>query len=339
MKAVVFEKTHTLSIQDLPIPKLDVGDVLIQMTLCGICASDIAALRGDVSDYNPPVVMGHEIAGVVVDSRHKDVNVGETVTVNPMLSCGNCIHCKNDQDKYCNSIVGIGHDIDGGYAEYLRIPKHGIDTGKLIRVPNSIPPEELIFLEPLGCCLNAMHETIFQKTVAILGAGPIGLMFTQLAKRAGLTTYVIEPHSHRRDAAETVGADATYDATPEKIEHLIDRTQGGVDTVISATTNNATVISLAYQVIRRGGCINFFGLAPEGETLNINLEKFHYTGHKLMASWAFSRASLEKSRQLLQQKGINFKPLLTDRFSISQGLEAFDNAVGQHGIKTVLHPE
>ncbi len=338
MKAVIFQKTHKLSIQDIPIPKLDAGDVLIQMELCGICASDIAALRGDVSDYDPPVVMGHEIAGIVVESRHKEVNVGEKVTVNPMLSCGVCIHCKNDQDKYCNSIEGIGHDIDGGYAEYLRMPKHGIDTGKLIQVPNSIPPEELLFLEPLGCCLNAMDETIFQQTVAILGAGPIGLMFTQLAKRKGLATYVIEPLSHRRDAANAVGADATYDPTPEKIEHLIDITQGGVDTVISATTNKAAVISLAYQVVRKGGCINFFGLAPEGEELNINLEEFHYMGHKLMASWAFSRANLEESRQLLLQKAINFKPLLTDRFTISQGLEAFDNAVGQRGIKTVLHP-
>ncbi len=338
MKAVVFEKTHTLSIQDIPIPKLDAGDVLIQMELCGICASDIAALRGDVSDYNPPVVMGHEIAGVVVESRHKQVNVGEKVTVNPMLSCGVCIHCRNDQDKYCNSIEGIGHDIDGGYTEYIRMPKHGIDTGKLIQVPNDIPQEELLFLEPLGCCLNAMDETIFQQTVAILGAGPIGLIFTQLTKRKGLATYVLEPLSNRRNAADAVGADATYDPSPEKIEHLINMTQGGVDTVISATTNNAAVISLAYQMVRKGGCINFFGLAPEGEALNINLEEFHYMGHKLMASWAFSRANLEESRQLLLQKIINFKPLLTDRFSISQGLEAFDNAIGQRGIKTVLHP-
>ena len=98
------------------------------------------------------------------------------------------------------------------------------------------------------------------------------------------------------------------------------------------------MINLAFQIIRKGGCINFFGLAPEGEELCINLEEFHYTGHKLMASWAFSRASLEESRQLLLQEAINFKPLLTDRFPITQGLEAFDNAVAQRGVKTALHP-
>ncbi len=338
MKAVVFEKIQQLSVQDKPIPTLNDRDVLIQMELCGICTSDLAALRGDVSDYAPPIVMGHELAGVIVESRHPDVKIGERVTVNPMLSCGECVHCQNDRDKYCDTIKGIGHDIDGGYAEYIRMPKHGVDTGKLIRVPDSIPPEELLFLEPLGCCLNGMHETIFQNSVAILGAGPIGLMFTQLAKRTGLATYVLDPLPHRRTVAETVGANAAFDIVPEDLTCLQEITHGGVDTVVSATTNNASVINLAFQIVRKGGCINFFGLAPEGEELRINLEEFHYTGHKLMASWAFSRANLEESRQLLLQKAIKFKPLLTDQFPITQGLEAFDNAIAQCGVKTALHP-
>ena len=339
MKAIVFEKIQQLSVQEKPIPALTDGDVLIEMALCGICASDLAALRGDVSDYAPPVVMGHELAGVIVDSRHPDVKVGERVTVNPMLSCGACTECENDLDKYCSTIEGIGHDIDGGYAEYMRMPKHGVNTGKLIRVPDSVPHEELLFLEPLGCCLNAMQETLFKDSVAILGAGPIGLLLTQLVKRAGLTTYVVEPQPHRRTIAETLGADLTFDISSESVAHLRDITNGGVDTVISATTNNASAIGLAFEIVRRGGCLNFFGLAPEGEELRINLEEFHYAGHKLMASWAFSRASLEASKQLLIEKALNFKPLLTDRFPIAQGLAAFDNAAAQRGIKTAVQPE
>ena len=338
MKAIVFEEIQQLRLHEKPIPTLATGDVLIQMDLCGICASDLAALRGDVSDYAPPVVMGHELAGVVVESRHPDVKIGERVTVNPMLSCGTCAECQNDLDKYCSTIEGIGHDIDGGYAEYMRMPKHGVDTGKLIRVPDSVPPEELLFLEPLGCCLNAMRETLFKDSVAILGAGPIGLIFTQLAKRAGLATYVLEPLPHRRRVAEALGADCTFDTSAESVAHLRELTHGGVDTVISSTTNRASVIALAFEVVRRGGCLNFFGLAPEGEEIRVNLEEFHYTGHKLMASWAFSRSSLEESRQLLIKKALNFEPLLTDRFPIAQGLAAFDNAAAQRGVKTVVHP-
>ena len=322
----------------MPIPNLNSGDILIQMELCGICASDLAALRGDVSDYSPPVVMGHELAGTVVESLHPDVKIGERVTVNPILSCGKCPNCINDRDKYCDAIQGIGHDIDGGYAEYIRMPKHGVDTGKLIRVPETILPEELLFLEPLGCCLNAMHETIFNDTVAILGAGPIGLIFTQLLKRKGLAVYVFEPLPHRRLAAKTVGADDCFDIGQEDINNLKDRTHGGVDTVVSSTTNNSSAISVAFELVRKGGCINFFGLSPEGETLHINLEEFHYTGHKLMASWAFSRASLEESREYILRKTINFEPLLTDRYPLVRGLAAFDNAIAHRGIKTVLCP-
>ena len=338
MNTIVFERVHELTIQEKPIPTLASGDVLIQTELCGICASDLAALRGDISDYAPPVVMGHELAGVVVESLHPDVKVGERVTVNPMLSCGACPECENDLDKYCGTIEGIGHDIDGGYAEYVRMPKHGVDTGKLIPVPESVTPEELLFLEPLGCCLNAMRETRFKESVAILGAGPIGLMFTQLARRAGLATYVVEPLPHRRAVAEKLGADRTFDTSPESVSVLREITRGGVDTVISATTNTASAIALAQEIARRGGWINFFGLAPEGETLHVNLEEFHYAGHKLLASWAFSRASLADSRQLVIEKALNFEPLLTDRFPISQGLAAFENAAAGLGVKTAVHP-
>ena len=336
MKAAVFEETGKLSVQDKPIPTLDSGDVLIKVELCGICTSDLAALNGDITDYSPPVVMGHELAGVVVESRHPDVKVGEKVTVNPMLSCGSCEYCRADLDKYCSNIEGVGHDIDGGYAEYLRMPKHGVDTGKLISVPDTISPEELIFLEPLGCCINAMRETIFGKNVAILGAGPIGLMFAQLTRKAGLQTSVLEPLAHRRSAVDEVGADATFDITAEQAETLIEKTGGGVDTVISATVNNQRAIDLAFKIVRRGGCVNFFGLAPGGQELRINLEHFHYMGHKLMASWAFSRWSLSESRQLLIDDEINLKPLLTDRFPIEGVIEGFENARQQRGVKSVL---
>ena len=260
LKAVVFEQNGKLSIQNKPIPGLDRGDLLIRVDLCGICTSDIAALNGDVTDYSPPVVMGHELAGVVVESQHSDVKVGGKVTVNPMLSCGICEYCQADLDKYCANMEGIGHDIDGGYAEYVRMPKHGVDTGKLISVPNRIPAEDLLFLEPLGCCLNAMRETIFDKTVAILGGGPIGLMFTQLAKRAGLKTYLVEPMEYRRAIADRVGATASFHIEDTEVERLIEQTKGGADTVISATVNNQRAIDLAFKIVRRGGCVNFFGL-------------------------------------------------------------------------------
>ena len=100
MQTIVFEGQDRIVLQEKPIPSLDDGDVLIQVDLCGVCASDIAAINGEVTDYSPPVVLGHEIAGVIVESRHPEVRVDQKVTVNPLISCGACDYCRVDLDKY-----------------------------------------------------------------------------------------------------------------------------------------------------------------------------------------------------------------------------------------------
>ena len=103
MKAAVFESAHRLSIQEKPIPILEPGNALVQVDACGVCTSDLMAFRGEVTDYSPPVVMGHEIAARVVESRHPALKVGTRVTLDPMISCGQCEYCQNDLDKYTTS--------------------------------------------------------------------------------------------------------------------------------------------------------------------------------------------------------------------------------------------
>ncbi len=336
MQTIVFEGQDRIVLQEKPVPALSDGDVLIKVDLCGICASDIAAINGEVTDYSPPVVLGHEIAGVIVESRHPEVQVDQKVTVNPLFSCGACDYCRVDLDKYCSQIEGIGHDLDGGYADFLKFPKYGVDTGNLITVPDSVSPENLMFLEPLGCCINAMRETILSESVAILGAGQIGLMFAQLATLHGLEVFLLEPDVHRRDFANSLGLDRVFDITDNEIKELIGITSGGVDTVISATTNNQKAIDLAFQIVRHGGCINFFGLSAHDQNLTINLEKLHFFGHKLMASWAFSRWSLGQAQQMIVNQEIQLEPMLTTRFPISSGIEAISHVRHGRGLKTAL---
>jgi len=335
MKAAVFEAANRLSIQDKPIPQLAPGDVLVKVELCGICASDLMALRGEITDYSPPVVMGHEVSGVVTESRRDSVKVGERITVNPMISCGECHYCRSDLDKYCQELYGIGHDIDGGYAEYLRIPRQAVENGCLLSVPNEIPAEEVMFIEALGCCLNAMRETIFRESVAILGAGSIGLTFVKLAKLRGLQTFVVEPLGHRREMAEQLDADCV--ANLDEIPKLMDVANGGVDTVILAT-NNIDALDLMFKLAKRGACLNFFGLFPKGNELKLELEELHFMGYKILASWAFSRWSMNESRKMIVEGAINFEGFLTHRFPLEKAVEAFENTANRHGIKTALVP-
>jgi threonine dehydrogenase-like Zn-dependent dehydrogenase len=266
MKTVVFTGPgEDLRTQEKPIPDLENGDVLVKVDLCGICTSDIMAQRGDATDYSPPVVLGHEIAGVIVETRSNRFSVGQKVSVDPVMSCGVCYYCKRGLNKFCPEIRGIGHDIDGGYAEYVRIPRKLVDSDGLAVVPDEVPPEELVFLEALACCLGAVRETPLEDNLVILGAGPIGLLFLQLARREGVRTIVTEPLAHRRAMAERLGAEEVLDPSSEPVvPRVLEMTDGvGADAVIAAT-NDPSVVPQVFKMLRRGGYANLFGLFPQG---------------------------------------------------------------------------
>jgi threonine dehydrogenase-like Zn-dependent dehydrogenase len=326
-----------LAVVDRPVPALEAGDVLLEVDLCGVCASDLMALDGVVTDYTPPVVLGHEIAARVVDSHAEGVAVGSRVSVYPMLTCGECVHCRRDQDKYCSRITGVGHDFDGGFSDYVRVPGELVARGGLIAVPPEIPPERLLFLEPLACVVLALDETPLGETVAVLGAGPIGLLFAQLLLRRGVRTFVVEPMAHRREVARSFGVEMTVAPDAAGYAALREATSGGSDTVIVAT-EGASALDGAFAAVRRGGALNFFGLAPKGRMLSLELEQLHFQGYRIQASWAFSRASFAAARQWIVEGRVDFAPLLTHRFPLSQANEAIAFARERKGVKVALDP-
>lgn len=340
MKTVVFTGLgEDLITEEKPMPELAEGDVLIKIDLCGICTSDIMAQRGDASDYSPPVVLGHEIAGVIVETRNANFTAGQKVSVDPVMSCGVCYYCRRGLNKFCAEICGIGHDMDGGYAEYVRIPKKLVDSHGLAVVPDEVPPEELVFLEALACCLGGVRETPFEDNVVILGAGPIGLLFLQLAKRKGVRTIIMEPLAHRRAIAEQLGADEALDPSSEPVTpQILDLTDGlGADTVIAAT-NDPSVIPEMFRMLRRGGTANVFGLFPHGTKIELDVEEFHYSGHKVLSSWALTRKDTFEARDEIAKRWLVLDPILTGRFSLDQPMEAFDYVVQRTGLKAAFVP-
>ncbi|MAF11340.1 hypothetical protein CMK11_12895 [Candidatus Poribacteria bacterium] len=338
MRAVVFHQAgQPLALEDRPAPVLDVGDVLLQVDLCGVCASDLMAIDGIVSDYSPPVVLGHEVAARVVESRDPSVAVGTVASVNPMISCDVCPACRRGEHKYCPDLYGIGHDIDGGFADLMVVPRPLVEQGGLLTVEGDVAPERLMFVEPLGCVINALDDTPVADTVGILGAGPIGLLFAQLAASQGARVVVVEPLAHRRAVAEGFGADLAVDATADGVAALVDATDGGADTVIVATDHEAA-LSTAFDAVRRGGTINFFGLAPAGRTISLELEQLHFQGHKIQASWAFSRDSLRAARDIIQAGDIDLSPMVTERYALDDANDAIEAAASRRGIKAVVDP-
>jgi len=341
MKTVVFAGTgEDLRVEEKPIPELQDGDVLVKVHLCGICTSDIMAQRGDATDYSPPVVLGHEIAGVIAETRNGRFSVGQKVSVDPVMSCGVCYYCRRGMSKFCPEIRGVGHDIDGGYAEYVRIPKKLADSDGLVAVPDEIPPEELVFLEPLACCLGAVREMPLQENLIILGTGPIGLLFLQLARRKGVRVIVTEPLAHRRAMAEQLGAFEVLDPSVQPVvPRILELTDGvGADAVIAAT-NDPSVVPQVFKMLRRGGYANFFGLFPRGTMIELDVEQFHYSGHKLLASWALTRKDTAEARNEIIDRWLVLEPILTGKFSLDQPMQAFNYVVQRTGLKAAFAPD
>lgn len=340
MKAVIFiDPKKDLIVDEIPTPELDKGDVLVKVELCGICTSDIMAQQGDATDYSPPVVLGHEIAGTIAESRNDRFFAGQKVSVDPVMSCGVCYYCRHGMEKFCPEICGIGHDIGGGYAEYVRIPQKLADTGGLLVVLDEVPADEIVFLEPLACCLGAMREMPLGNTTVIIGAGPIGLLFLQLAKRSGAYVIIAEPLEHRRKMAESLMADAVLDPSSENIvQRVREITDGiGADSVIAAT-NNPSVIQDMLKMIRRGGYANFFGLFPHNTSLELDIEQLHFSGHKIMASWAMTRKDTAEAQKEISNRWLSLTPLLTHRFTLDQPMEAFSCVTNRKGIKIAFEP-
>lgn len=338
MKVALFRSPGApLELVERPVPSLDPGEVLLRVELCGVCASDLLALDGVVSDYTPPVVLGHEISGRVVESRSSNVSIGSRASVYPMLTCGECVYCRRDQDKYCSSLKGIGHDFDGGFAEYVRLPRALVERGGVVTIPSEVPPERAMFLEPLACVVLALEETPLGESVAVLGAGPIGLMFVQLLRQRGVRVLAVEPIAHRREVAQALGAEATFAPTDEEYARLREITSGGADAVIVAT-DHASALEGAFAAVRRGGALNFFGLAPKGRTLSLELEQLHFQGYRVQATWAFSRASFAAAHRLIVEGHLDVAPLLTHRFPLERANEAVALARERRGVKVALDP-
>lgn len=340
MKTVVFTGCgEDLQTQEKPIPELKDGDVLIKVNMCGICMSDIMAQGGDASDYSPPVVLGHEIAGVIAKSRNSSFSEGLKVSIDPVTCCGACYYCQRGLTKYCPEICGIGHDMDGGFAEYVRIPENLANSDGIAVVPDEVPPEELVFLEALACCLGGVRETQLDDNVVILGAGSIGLLFLQLLRRKGLRTIVSEPLAHRRAVAKQLGADVILDPSKEPVTpQILELTDGiGTDTVIAAT-NEPSVVPEMFKMLRRGGCANVFGLFPHGTRVDLDVEELHYSGHKVLASWALTRRDTIEARDEIAARCLVLDPILTGKFSLDQPIEAFNYVVDRTGIKAAFVP-
>ena len=332
MACAMWRGINDMRLERQPIPAPHGREVLIRVAACGICATDLHLLDGSIPLYQPPRILGHEMSGTVVavgpDAR--SVEVGAAIAVDPNVSCGSCFYCQEALPYICPRRTSM----IGGFAEYLRVPEQTVYP-----LPPGIPVEYGAIAEPLSCVLRATERGGMRAggTVAIVGAGTIGLLTLQLAKRSGAALVAVsEPDPDRRALALELGADLAIDPTSEDPrERLLAETRGiGVDVAFEAVGSVVTA-QTAISLPRRSGTVILIGVPPA--TAELTLKSYELFERELTIRTSFIRA-FEFRRAVELLAVLDIDPLLGTRFPLDRVHDAFTAASSRQGVKTLVTP-
>ena len=262
MRAMVLTAPGELVRDDVARPDTESGQMLVRVTHSGICGTDYKIFKGAIP-VRYPRIMGHEMAGEVVDAGSSTLRIGDRVIVDPQLYCRACFHCRIGQTHLCRNGKLVGRDTDGGFAEYVTAP-----ASHVFPLPESVDTRTAPLIQVLTTCLHAQRQIdIFPgEFVVVLGLGVTGQLHVQLAKARGATVIGVTRSADKRALAATLGADLTIAGGEGAVERVRDATEGRGADVIIETTGVVPSLSAGIEMARSGGRLLLFGIitAKEG---------------------------------------------------------------------------
>lgn len=340
MKACVFRGPERLEVTDLPLPPVGPGDVLMRTGATAICASDVRVFKGEKKS-RIDVIQGHETAGTIVQVGEKveSLKVGDRVTVYPVVACGRCHFCTMGRQSRCQSRLTIGYEVDGGLADYVLIPEQVVNMGQVLTLPPGMPFEIAAMTEPFACALNSVETCGIRagSTVAILGAGPMGIINLMTSKAVGAGRVIVsEPDSWRRRTAGELGADVVIDPQSQDVQAEVLKATGGMgaDAVI-ITVGLPKLIEVSLTLVRKLGFVNIFGGSPPNAEVRLDPNVIHYNEIFLTGTQNASLDQFRRGLELLDSVP-NAGRLVTHRFSLADAPQAFGTRLNLEGLKSVV---
>ncbi|MDR7439846.1 MAG: alcohol dehydrogenase catalytic domain-containing protein [Armatimonadota bacterium] len=339
MRAAVCLPGERISVEEWPQPRLEPGDVLVRVHAVSICATDLKIARRGHFKIPPGTrrILGHEIAGEIVEVRAPEstVRAGLRVGLVPNVGCGRCSACVLGLDSLCPDYDALGITLDGGFAEFVRVPARAVQRGHVVPLPEEVTFEEAALAEPLSCVLNA-HEAVATgpaDRVLILGAGPMGLLNTLVARVRGAGEVVVaDPWPQRREAALGVGADQAL--PPEAVPELGD----GFDVVI-VTAPDPRAQEQAIRAAGVRGRVNFFaGFPSERASPVLDTNRVHYRQLLLTGTTGQTVAHYRRALRLLPRLRPYLARLVTDRRPLEEVAAAMEAMTAKRSLKAMLFP-
>jgi len=347
MCAAVYRGAGRVSMEQVPVPEISDGEVLIRVSACGICGTDIKKIQhGFIA---PPQIFGHEVAGTVVSVGRgvQRWKAGDRVVSFHHVPCGACFYCERRLFSQCAGYkkVGLTAGFDpngGGFAEYVRAMPWIVEHG-MVAIPDGVSFEEATFVEPVNTCLKAIEKAriVAGETVLVIGQGPIGLLLMMLARLAGATVVTSDPMPERRAASSRLGATAAFDPTEGRLaDEVRARSQGrGADAVLVAVPLPAAVAE-ALAAARPGGRVLLFAQNDPHLKIEFPAAAVGVEEKEILGSYSAAVDRQDDSARLVFSKALPVAELITHRFPLQDFEQAWSLAAKprMNSLKVVITP-
>lgn len=344
MHAALLYGKEDLRVQQVTTPQIGEGEILLEMKSAAICGTDVRMYRNGHPGISSesPLILGHELSGVIAETSSgvNNYRVGMPAALAPNMGCGICNSCVSGNTQLCKQYIAFGINIDGGFAEYVRIPKEAVRQGNLFEIPPGVSFEAAALAEPLSCVFNGFLRSEIRPgdSVLIIGAGPIGLMHAKLAKMAGAGQVILSDLSEPRlDVCRKIDRSFLTVSGDSIADQIMELSAGhGVDVCITACPS-AGAQATALEVAAVNGRVFFFGGLPAGRSrvvLDTNL--IHYKQLVVSGTTRSNLIQFRKALELISQGLIWVNDLITHRHPIEGIAEAFGQVMQAEGLKHLV---
>jgi L-iditol 2-dehydrogenase len=346
MKAVVVRAPMAFDVEEVAVPEVPAGGLLLDVKACGLCGSDLRTLRSGHRKVTFPWIIGHEICGRVAEvgpGYTGPWQVGDLISVGPLAYCGTCDFCQDGRYELCENYREIAQAWPGGFADQMALPEACVRLGTVRRVTEGVDPVYAAIAEPISSCINAQEkgQVGLGDTVAIIGSGPIGCIHTSLARLHGAgRVFLADIAEERLKLAEAFQPDALINAAEvDTVEEMMRLTDGkGADVVVTATPAPIAPVQ-AVEMARKGGRILLFGgLSQDSSKPGVDINIVHYNALHLIGTTIFAPRHYRLAVQLVSSGRIPVDRLVTHRFPLAEFKRGATMALEGKVLKAVFEP-
>jgi L-iditol 2-dehydrogenase len=346
MKVLRFYAPEDVRLEDAPEPECGPDEVKLRVRNCSTCGTDVKIFHNGHQNLSPPRIIGHEIAGEVVEvgQNVSGWSVGDRAQVIAAVPCGECYECRKGWMAVCENQTSVGYQYDGGFAEYMIVPRQVLKVDGLNRIPDNIGFDEASAAEPFACAINAQEliNVGDGDTVVVFGAGPIGCLHIRLARANGAArVFLIDVLADRLAmSADAVKPDEVINGREvDVVERVMELTDGrGADVVITATAANVAQEQAIRMAARRGRISFFGGLPKTNPFIQCDSNLVHYRELMIMGANGSAPSHNKKALEYIASGQVPVKDLITVHLPLDRALEAFDIVAKGEAIKVTVEP-